>query len=437
MRSIQTLLSAGTVLPVDPQDSILVDHSIAIDQGRIIDLLPTAEALQQYQANQHIEYDEHILMPGLINAHSHAAMSLLKGLGSDQPLQRWLNEHIWPTESRWVDAQFVHDGSELAIAEMLRGGITCFNDMYFFPEVTARAASAIGMRSVVGMIIIEFPSAYASTTDEYFAKGLSLFDQYKADPLVNVVFAPHAPYTVADDTLKKLSSYANELDLAVHMHVHETAGEIEDSLKEHGKRPIARLHELGLINPNLLAVHMTQLTQEEISLVAEAGVTVVHCPESNLKLASGFCPVNELLKSGSKVILGTDGSASNDDLDLFSEMRTAALLAKGVSGDAAAFNARLAVRAATLDAAIALGLGDEIGSLEKGKAADIIAIDCSSIEAQPIYDAYSHLLYAVDRAQVEDVFVAGRQLLRKRSLTTVSEDEIITKAHSWRKRIQP
>ena len=437
MRSIQTLLTAGTVIPVDPQDSILIDHSIAIDQGRIIDLLPTAEALQQYQANQHIEYDEHILMPGLINAHSHAAMSLLKGLGSDLPLQRWLNENIWPTESRWVDEQFVHDGSELAIAEMLRGGITCFNDMYFFPEVTARAASAIGMRSVVCMLIIEFPSAYASTVDEYFSKGLSLFDQYKANPLVSVVFAPHAPYTVDNDTFKKLNNYANELDLGIHMHVHETAGEIEDSLKQHGQRPIARLHELGLINPNLLAVHMTQLTAEEISLVAEAGVTVVHCPESNLKLASGFCPVNELLQNGSRVILGTDGSASNDDLDLFSEMRTAALLAKGVSADAAAFNARLAVRAATLDAATALGLGDEIGSLEKGKAADIIAIDCSSIEAQPIYDAYSHLLYSVDRAQVEDVFVAGRQLLRKRSLTTISEDEIIAKAHGWRKRIQP
>ena len=260
MRSIQTLLSAGTVIPVDPQDSILIDHSIAIDQGRIVDLLPTTEALEQYQANQHIEYNEHILMPGLINGHSHAAMSLLKGLGSDLPLQRWLNESIWPTESRWVDAQFVHDGSELAIAEMLRGGITCFNDMYFFPEATARAASAIGMRSVVGMIIIEFPSAYASTVDEYFAKGLDLFDQYKTDPLVNVVFAPHAPYTVSDDSLKKLNSYANELDLAVHMHIHETASEIEDSIKEHGKRPIARLQELGLINPNLLAVHMTPVS---------------------------------------------------------------------------------------------------------------------------------------------------------------------------------
>ena len=293
------------------------------------------------------------------------------------------------------------------------------------------------MRSVVGMLIIEFPSAYASTVDEYFSKGLSLFDQYKANPLVSVVFAPHAPYTVDNDTFKKLNNYANELDLGIHMHVHETAGEIEDSLKQHGQRPIARLHELGLINPNLLAVHMTQLTAEEISLVAEAGVTVVHCPESNLKLASGFCPVNELLQNGSRVILGTDGSASNDDLDLFSEMRTAALLAKGVSADAAAFNARLAVRAATLDAATALGLGDEIGSLEKGKAADIIAIDCSSIEAQPIYDAYSHLLYSVYRAHVEDVFVAGRQLLRKRSLTTISEDEIIAKAHGCRKRIQP
>jgi len=325
----------------------------------------------------------------------------------------------------------VHDGTQLAIAEMLRGGTTCFNDMYFFPEVTARVASHMGMRAVVGMIVIEFPTRYATHADEYLSKGLALFDTYKNDPLVTTIFAPHAPYTLSDDTLTKISRISNELDLPVHMHVHETAQEIEDSLEQHGIRPLDRLDQLGLLNPNLLAVHMTQLTAEEITQIANAGATVLHCPESNLKLASGMCPVHALKQAKARVIIGTDSHASNDDLDMFSEMRTAALLAKGVSQDATAFNAQQTLRAATIDAARALGLGDETGSIEKHKSADIIAIRCDNIESYPHYDVFGHLVYSTDRQRVCDVFVAGRQLLKDRTLTTASEDDIIIKSKQW------
>ncbi len=428
---IQTLLSARHIVPVDRENSVLENHSIAIDNGRIVDILPTQKALKTYSTNSHIEYDNHILMPGLINAHTHAAMSLLRGIASDIPLMEWLQNHIWPIEKKWLDENFVHDGSELAIAEMLRGGTTCFNDMYFFPQVTARVASTIGIRAVIGMIALEFPTAYAASPDEYLSKGLSLYDDYKTDHLITNVFAPHAPYTISDATFTKINSYANELDLPIHMHIHETKSEIEASIKEFGMRPLARLDKLGLVNPNLLAVHMTQLNQQEIQQVSEAGVTIIHCPESNMKLASGFCPTHELLKNNVRVIIGTDSCASNDDLDMFSEICSTALIAKGVSGEATAFSSQQAIRAATIDAAEALGLNDEIGSLEQGKSADIIAISCERIEGHPLYDIHSHLVYGTNSSRVSDVFVSGRQLLRDRILTTVSEDEIIAKTERW------
>jgi len=435
MQSIQTLLSAKHIVTVDSANTVLKNHSIAVDNGRIVDIIPTEKALEVFSATSHHEYDNHILMPGLINSHTHAAMSLLRGVASDIALMDWLENYIWPIEQKWADETFVYDGSELAIAEMLRGGTTCFNDMYFFPEVTARVASNIGMRAVIGMIALEFPTRYAASPDEYISKGLALFDEYKTDPLIRNAFAPHAPYTVSDKTFTKINSYANELDLPIHIHIHETELEIENSIKEFGQRPLDRLDNLGLINPNLLAVHMTQLTDDEMYRIAEAGVSVIHCPESNLKLASGFCPTHSLHKHKTRVIIGTDSCASNDDLDMFSEMRTAALLAKGVSQSATAFSAQQAIRACTIDAAIAFGLDDEIGSLEKTKSADIIAIDCNHIEANPLYDIYSHLVYSTERSRVTDVFIAGRQLLRDRSLTTISEDEILAKATSWAEKI--
>lgn len=435
MQSIDLLISAKHILPVIPDNTVLEDHAIAINNGRIIAIKPRDKALTLYDAKSHSEFNQHIVMPGLINAHTHSALSLLRGIASDLPLMQWLEDHIWPIEQTWVDEKFVLDGSELAMAEMLRSGTTCFNDMYFFPEITAKAASSIGMRAVLGMILLEFPTRYAASTDEYFSKGLELYDAYKSDSLISTVFAPHAPYTVSDNTFNKLNAYANELDLPVHMHVHETKTEIENSIKEHGVRPLARLDKLGLVNPNLLAVHMTQLLPEEVARVAEAGATIVHCPESNLKLASGFCPSQQLIEHGAHVIVGTDSCASNDDLDMFSEMRTAALLAKGVSQDATAFSAQQAIRSVTIDAARALQLESEIGSLEPYKSADLIAISCDSVESQPMYDVHSHLVYSTDRSRVTDVFVAGKQLLRDRTLTVMSEEEIIIKAQAWKQKI--
>ncbi len=435
MREIDSLLHARWIVPVEPDDLVLHHHSLAIHEGRILELLPTAEAEQRYRARAISHLPEHLLIPGLVNAHTHAAMSLLRGLADDLHLMDWLQHHIWPAEARWVNEEFVHDGTQLAIAEMLRGGTTCFNDMYFFPDVTARVSAACGMRATVGLILIDFPTAWADNPDEYLAKGLALHDEYRNDPLIGTAFAPHAPYTVSDAPLQRVRVLADELDIPVHMHVHETAYEVQEAVTATGQRPLARLQALDLLSPSLLAVHMTQLENDEIQALADAGARVVHCPESNLKLASGFCPVQQLDQAGVIVALGTDGAASNNDLDMLGEMRTAALLAKAVAGDASALPAHRVLRMATLHGAMALGRGAEIGSLEAGKWADVTAVRLDELETQPLYDPVSQLIYAASRHQVSDVWVAGRHLLRERVLTTLDEDAILRNARAWQAQV--
>ncbi|HEY1992539.1 MAG TPA: TRZ/ATZ family hydrolase [Gammaproteobacteria bacterium] len=435
MHTVETLVHARWIVPVDPADRVLEQHALAIAHGRIVAVLPSSEARSRFATVEEVSLPRHALIPGLVNAHTHAAMTLLRGLADDLPLMQWLQEHIWPTEHRWVSPDFVRDGSELAIAEMLRGGTTCFGDMYFFPEVTAQAAHQAGMRAVLGMIMFDFPSPWGSGPEEYLEKGLGLRDQHKNDPLLSFVFAPHAPYTVSDTWLTKLRSLADELDLPVHTHVHETAGEVEESLGKHGKRPLARLKQLGLVSPGLLAAHMTQLTDAEIADVAENGISVVHCPSSNLKLASGFCPVARLLRAGVNVAIGTDGAASNNTLDMLAEMKSAALLAKGVAGDPTAVPASTALRMATLNGAKALGLDKDLGSLTEGKWADITAIDLDAPETQPVHDVISTLVYAANREQVSDVWVAGRRLLQERGLTRLDQANLIERADAWRARI--
>lgn len=437
MQTVETLVHARWIVPVEPAGRVLEDHALAIAHGRIVAILPSAPAKDRFAAVEEIHLPHHALIPGLINAHTHAAMTLLRGLADDLPLMQWLQDHIWPTEHRWVSPEFVRDGSELAIAEMLRGGTTCFGDMYFFPEVTAQAARQAGMRAVLGMILFDSPSPWGSGPEEYLAKGLSLRDQHKNDPLLSFVFAPHAPYTVSDTWLTRLRSLADELDLPVHTHVHETAGEVSDSLQKHGQRPLARLRQLGLVSPSLLAAHMTQLDDAEIAEAAQNGVSVVHCPSSNLKLASGLCPVAKLLKAGVNVALGTDGAASNNTLDMLAEMKTAALLAKGVAGDPTAVPASTALRMATLNGAKALGLDRDLGSLAEGKWADITAIDLDTPETQPVHDVISTLVYAASREQVSDVWVAGRHLLQGRRLTRLDQPNILERAALWRERIAP
>ncbi len=431
---VDTLIHARWVLPVVP-DTVLDHHSLAIDAGRIVDLLPTNEARQRYQAAAVIECPDHAVLPGLINAHTHAAMNLLKGLADDLPLMTWLNDHIWPAEQRWLSEDFVRDGTNLAIAEMLRGGVTTFNDMYLFPETAARCVQQTGIRAVIGLIAIDFPTPWASDADDYLRKGLALHDELKSETLITTAFAPHAPYTVSDDPLQRIATLANELGLPIHIHLHETASEVEDAVAKTGERPIRRLHRLGLLDHRLMAVHMTQLDDDDIALAAAQRIHVIHCPESNLKLASGVCPVPALLQAGVNVALGTDSSASNNDLDLFSEMRTAALLGKGLSGDAAALPAGTLLAMATINGARALGIDDRAGSLETGKAADLIAVNLNHIATQPLYDPRSALIYAASRQQVEHVWVAGRCLLSHGQLTTLDETDLLDRAREWGKKI--
>jgi len=435
MHTVDSLLHARWIIPIEPDDRVLTDHSLVIHEGRIVAVLPTGQARAQYRGTTELTLDRHALIPGLVNAHTHVAMSLLRGLADDLHLMDWLQHHIWPAEARWVNEEFVHDGTELAIAEMLRGGTTCFNDMYFFPEVTARVAANVGMRAMVGLILIDFPTTYAANPDEYLTKGLALHDAYRSHPLIHTAFAPHAPYSVSDAPLDRVRVLADELDIPIHMHIHETAHEIEQAVQQSGQRPLARLNALGVVSPALLAVHMTQLTDAEIALCAANGVSVLHCPESNLKLASGFCPVHELLAAGINVALGTDGAASNNDLDMLGELRSAALLGKAVSGDASAVPAYQALRMATLNGAIALGLGDEIGSLVPGKWADLCAVRLDDIEATPLYHPLSQLVYASNRHQVSDVWVAGEHLLKDRALTRMDEVDILRRARQWQARI--
>ena len=435
MKSVDTILHARWILPVNDSDTVLQDHCIIIDDGRITHILPSEQARQNFCAAVEKTYNDHMLMPGLINAHTHGPMSLFRGMADDLALDEWLNQHIWPAESQWVSEEFVRTGSQLAIAEMLRSGTTCFNDMYFFPDITARVARDAGIRACVGLIVVDFPTVWAQHAEEYIEKGLDLRDKYRTSSLIHTPFAPHAPFTVSDEPLQKIRVLADEMDLPVHIHVHETAHEVDEALKTTGKRPLQRLNELGLVSPNLVAVHMTQLTDDEITLLAQSGSHIVHCPESNLKLASGFCPVQKLLDAGINLALGTDSSASNNDLDMLGEMRTAALLAKGVAMDATALSAEQTLRMATINGAKALGLDQHIGSLEKGKYADIVAIDFDTLESTPVYHPVSHIIYSCNRNQVSDVWIAGKHLLKDRALTTLDEQKILRKTAVWNDKI--
>jgi len=436
MKTVDLIIHARWLVPIYPQNTVLEHYALVIHQGQIVALLPQADVSQQYTATTEHRYEQHCILPGLINNHTHAAMSLLRGLADDLPLMTWLNDHIWPAEAKWVSERFVEAGSELAIAEMIRGGTTCFNDMYFFPDATARVVDQSGIRANLGMVVIDFPSAWAANTEEYLHKGQQVHDHYRHHARITTSYAPHAPYTVSDSTLEAIIMNAEEMDVTVHMHIHETAGEISQSIEQYGMRPLERLKNLGLLSPRLTAVHMTQLTDQEIAWCADAGVHIAHCPESNLKLASGFAPISALDKHGVNITIGTDGAASNNDLDMFAEIKQTALLAKAVAQDASTIPAHTALEMATINAAKSLGLDDKIGSLEVGKMADMIAIDLGEIETQPCYDPISQLVYSSGRDKVSDVWVAGKQLLKDRQLTTMNPTRIIDTAQQWAEKIR-
>lgn len=432
---IDLLIEARWIIPVEPAGVVLEHHAVAVDAGRIIELLPSDEARLRYAPRSLRTLAEHVLIPGLVNLHAHAAMNLLRGYADDQPLMNWLTERIWPAEQRHVCHEFVRDGTLLACAEMLRGGVTCFNDMYFFPDAAAEAAIEVGMRAALGIVIIEFPSAWATDADQYISKGLAVRDRYKQHPLLHFTLAPHAPYTVSDATFERVRTLAEQLDLVVHMHIHETHDEMERSLKEHGMRPLERLRRLGLVGPNLIGVHAVHLDSDEIALLAREGASVAHCPTSNMKLASGAAPVAALQAAGVNVGLGSDGAASNNRLDLFQEMRQAGLLAKLMSGDASALPAQHLLHMATLGGARALGLDHLVGSIRTGKSADLCAVSLDAPETRPGFSPLSHLVYAAGREHVSDVWVFGKERVNRGILLHPHNNDLKARACMWQNRI--
>ncbi|OZA23183.1 MAG: N-ethylammeline chlorohydrolase [Hydrogenophilales bacterium 17-64-11] len=428
------LLLPQWVVPVESEGT-LADHAVAVQDGRILDVLPADAAQARYAAAQTIALPGQALIPGLVNLHGHAAMSLMRGFADDLPLMAWLNGRIWPAEKKHASDAFVRDGTLLAAAEMLAGGITCCNDMYFFPQAAGEAFLQAGMRATLGILVLELPSAYASDADDYLARGLAMRDALKEEPLLGFAFAPHAPYTIADATFGRISTLAEQLGLPLHTHIHETADEIQASLKQYGVRPLERLARLGLLGPNFIGVHAVHVSDAEIDLLAQHGCHVAHCPTSNLKLASGIAPVAKFAAAGINLGLGTDGAASNNRLDLFAEMRLAALLAKGASNDAAALPAAAALKMATLDAARALNLDDRIGSIVPGKRADLVAVDLHALSSQPVFDPVSHLVYVAGREDVTHVWVDGKLRLNDRRLVGLDTDDLTARAAYWRTKL--
>lgn len=442
--TIDTLIHARWIIPVEPHEIILEHHALAINQGNIIDILPSITAKTKYSRHSEENLSSHVLIPGLINTHTHSPMVLFRGLADDLPLMTWLTKHIWPAEAACLSEDFVREGTELAIAEMLLSGTTCFNEHYFYPDITAQTALEHGIRANIGLLAIDAPTPWAKNAEECLEKGIKIFKNFQNNPnnlnnlnnLISFSLAPHSPYMLNNHHLTQINNLSKQYNLPIHMHLHETQQEITTSLEHYKQRPLERLYNLGLLSNTFQAVHMTQISPEDITLIQQTGLHIIHCPESNLKLASGFCPVHTLAQANINIALGTDGAASNNDLDMFSEMRSCALLAKAIANDPTAISAACALRMATLNGAKAMGLDKYIGSLAIGKAADIIAIDLSEINTQPVYNPISQLVYAAHSKQVTDVWIAGKKRVHNRQLITMNKEHLAKKAHKWQTKIQ-
>jgi len=436
MRHCDFLIAARWCIPVEPAGNVLEDHAVAVVDDRIAAVLPLAEAREVFQPSVFVERPGHALIPGLVNAHGHAAMTMFRGLADDLPLESWLQDGVWPVERRFASAELVRDGTELAIAEMLRAGITCFSDQYFFPEIVAETAVDLHMRAVIGTPVVDFPTAWAEDVADYLGKGSELVhDRYADHPMISTCFAPHSTRALSDAAFTELRVLADQLDVPVQIHLHESQGEVAQSVEATGRRPLERLDDLGLVNASLLAVHAVHVTPGEIERLAAAGAGVVHCPASNLKLACGIAPARAFGDAGVTVGLGTDGAASNNLLDILAEARMAALLSRVAAGDGGVITAAQALRMATLDAARVLRRDHEIGSIEPGKWADLTCIDLLRCNSQPLYDPVSQLVYATRADQVSDVWVGGRHLLDRGELTTINRESIFRRSREWQQRI--
>jgi len=435
MEKADLLIHASWIVPGGAEELIHENSCLVVSEGKIREILESSVVPSRYQAKNEMHLTGYALMAGLVNTHGHAAMSLFRGIADDLSLHTWLEDHIWPMEAKWVSEEFVYQGTQLAIAEMISSGTTCFADMYFFPDASARAATEAGIRVQLAAPVIDFPNPWSIDADDAIQKTTVLHDEWRNSELVSTAFGPHAPYSVTDETLRKIVMLSELLNIPIHMHVHETAFEVSEALRTQGKRPITRLAELEMLSPRFISVHATQLTDDEIRLLSDSGVSIAHCPESNLKLASGFCPVDKLIRAGVNVSLGTDGAASNNDLDMFSEMRTAAILAKACSGDARALPAYKALQMATINGAKALGLDHLTGTLEAGKRADVIAVKLDELNTQPIHNPVSQLVYSTKSSQVKYVWVNGKLLLDNAELTTIDKQTLLQMARTWQQKL--
>jgi 5-methylthioadenosine/S-adenosylhomocysteine deaminase len=429
-------INARWLIPVQPANTVLDHQAVLIQGDRIAAIVTREEADRRYRAKEVIDLPDHVLLPGLINTHGHAAMSLFRGMADDLPLMTWLNDHIWPAEGAFISEEFIADGTQLAMAEMLRTGTTTFSDMYFFPEIVAQLAHDAGMRAQVCFPLLDFPTPWGSGPEEYLVKGRAFIEQWQDNAFISPAIGPHAPYTVSDGPLTEAVALSKETGAAIQIHLHETAFEVAEAMEKTGKRPMARMADLGLLGPNTQCVHMTQIDDADLGLLQSSGAHVIHCPESNLKLASGLSPVQRMRKAGVNVAIGTDGAASNNDLDLFGELGTAAMLAKAVAEDASALSAHEALAMATIAGARAIGREDELGSLEAGKLADVIAVDLSDPFLQPVYDPASHLVYSRHGRQVSHSWIGGVPQVQNGDLTRIDVPDLMLRVQNWANRIR-
>lgn len=429
-------INARWLIPIEPANTVLDHQAVLIQGGRIAAIVPQSEADARYRAKEVIDLPTHVVLPGLINTHGHAAMSLFRGMADDLPLMTWLNDHIWPAEGAFISESFIADGTQLAMAEMLRTGTTTFSDMYFFPEIVAQLAHDAGMRAQVCFPLLDFPTPWGSGPDEYLSKGRAFIEHWQDNAFISPAIGPHAPYTVSDEPLSQAVALSEETGAAIQIHLHETAFEVADAVEKTGIRPTARMAELGLLGPNTQCVHMTQIDESDLKLLQQTGAHVIHCPESNLKLASGLSPVHKLQRAGVNVAIGTDGAASNNDLDLFGELSTAAMLAKAVADDASALSAHEALAMATIAGARAIGREQELGSLEPGKLADLIAVDLSDPFLQPVYDPASHLVYSRHGRQVSHSWIGGVPQVQNGELTRIDVPDLMLRVQSWSDKIR-
>jgi len=436
MESVDLIVNADYVLTMNQALAVIKSGAIAIKDGKLAAVDTAARIAKNYSAPKIISGEGKVAFPGLVNTHTHAAMVYFRGLSDDLPLKVWLEEHIWPAEAKWLSPEFVGDAVELACLEMLKAGITTYADMYFFGDAVAQSTRKIGMRAVVGAGIVDFPSATGNNADDYLANAERFITKWKGDDLIVPSIADHSAYACSPETLKKSKALADRHDVLLQIHLSETEWEVKEILSRYGRRPVAHLDALGLLDERLIAAHCVWLEPEEITLLAKSKTSVSHCIESNLKLASGIAPVVKMQQAGVRVSFGTDGAASNNDLSILSEMSTAARVHKALSGDPTALTAKQAMLMATRHGAEALGLGNLCGSLEHGKAADVVLADLNRPHLVPLYDIYSHIVYSMNAADINTVLVNGEIALEGRKLINADEAEILAKAVQWGRKIR-